>query len=36
MNDYLTKDPQALEELMVSDPQKVRELNTMYQQQKNK
>ena len=33
MNDYLTKDTKALEELMASDPQKVRELNTAYQQQ---
>ena len=36
LNDYLTKDPQALEELMASDPKKVRELNAIYQQQKNK
>ena len=35
MEDYLTKDPDALEALMVSDPQKVRELNAMYQR-KNK
>lgn len=33
MNDYLTKDTKALEELMASDPQRVRELNTAYQQQ---
>jgi len=36
LNDYLTKDPQALEELMASDPKKGRELNAIYQQQKNK
>ena len=35
MEDYLTKDPDALDALMVSDPQKVKELNAMYQQ-KNK